>query len=154
MHSHERGTQQRYGSEVCLLEKYRARHDGHHLLLTVCRRGLRDWRRWRLELGSCQVGCCQGEGQSSQLWKASQRGLGDWKKRRGTDVSFSNVTVALWGLSAASDAGVTERDVIFPLLHVNDRLRVCRMKKYQKLKKSRTSFSLVCGAMFLTCQRI
>ena len=32
-----------------------------------------------------------------------------------TYVSFSNVTVADFGASAASDDGVTERDVIFPL---------------------------------------
>ena len=34
-------------------------------------------------------------------------------------VSFSKVTVALCGLFSASDAGVTERDVIFPLLAVS-----------------------------------
>ena len=36
-----------------------------------------------------------------------------------TYVSFSNVTVALCGLSAASDVGVTEREVILPLLLVS-----------------------------------
>jgi hypothetical protein len=35
-------------------------------------------------------------------------------------VSFSKVTVALFGLSAASDAGVTEREVIFPLPKVRN----------------------------------
>lgn len=34
-------------------------------------------------------------------------------------VSFSKVTVALCGLFSASEAGVTERDVIFPLLAVS-----------------------------------
>ena len=34
-------------------------------------------------------------------------------------VSFSKVTVALCGLFSASDAGVIERDVIFPLLTVS-----------------------------------
>ena len=33
-----------------------------------------------------------------------------------TDDSFSNVTVAVFGLSAASEDGVTEMFVIFPLL--------------------------------------
>ena len=36
---------------------------------------------------------------------------------RVTHVSFSKVTVALCGLSDASEAGVTEREVILPLLH-------------------------------------
>ena len=35
-----------------------------------------------------------------------------------THVSFSKVTVALCGLSDASEAGVTEREVILPLLDV------------------------------------
>ena len=52
-----------------------------------------------------------------------------------THVSFSNVTDADFDASAASDVGVTERVVIFP----------------QKLKKSLTSFSLVCDEMLDTC---
>lgn len=65
-------------------------------------------------------------------------------------VSFSNVTVALCGLSAPSDAGVTERDVIFPLCISLDLEIDRKWRAYQKLKKSLTSFSLVCAAMFLT----
>lgn len=38
----------------------------------------------------------------------------------GTNVSFSNVTVALWELSSSLEAGVTESDVIFPLFLVRD----------------------------------
>ena len=34
----------------------------------------------------------------------------------GANVSFSKVTVADFGLSVASEVGVTEREVIFPLL--------------------------------------
>lgn len=36
-----------------------------------------------------------------------------------TNVSFSNVTVALWALFSSLEAGVTEREVIFPLLLVS-----------------------------------
>ena len=36
-------------------------------------------------------------------------------------VSFSKVTAADFGASTASDDGVTERDVIFPLLYVSER---------------------------------
>ena len=61
-------------------------------------------------------------------------------------VSFSNVTVADLGLSGASEAGVTEREVILPL--DTPSARVLRkdlgcVLPYQKLKKSLTSFSLV-----------
>lgn len=70
---------------------------------------------------------------------------------RKTHVSFSKVTVALCGLSAPSDAGVTESDVIFPLHYVSPKVtRNTLRRAYQKLKKSLTSFSLVCAAMFLT----
>ena len=66
-------------------------------------------------------------------------------------VSFSNVTVALCGLFSASDSGVTERDVIFPLLCVSIEEDFDRcFLAYQKLKKSLTSFSLVLWAMFFT----
>lgn len=37
-------------------------------------------------------------------------------RSRSTNVSFSKVTVALWELSGSLEAGVTESEVIFPLL--------------------------------------
>jgi len=67
-------------------------------------------------------------------------------------VSFSNVTVADWADFSSPDSGVTEREWILPL-------EVCQRRcwggssaahAYQKLKKSRTSFSLVCPLMPLT----
>lgn len=66
-------------------------------------------------------------------------------------VSFSKVTVALCGLSEASEAGVTEREVILPLLDVSIGHDQGEVRAYQKLKKSLTSFSLVPWWMFLTC---
>lgn len=52
--------------------------------------------------------------------KVSQRGKSSASSQKYSYVSFSKVTVALCGLFSASDAGVTERDVIFPLLIVSN----------------------------------
>ncbi len=64
-----------------------------------------------------------------------------------TYVSFSKVTVALCGLDAASETGVTDSEVIFPLDEGLDLEKLSGgqkgMEMYQKLKKSRTSFSVV-----------
>ena len=59
--------------------------------------------------------------------------------------------MALCGLFSASEAGVTESDVIFPLSVVSIS-GICDwgFLAYQKLKKSLTSFSLVLCAMFFT----
>jgi hypothetical protein len=60
-------------------------------------------------------------------------------------VSFSNVTAADFGASAASDEGVTDREVILPLMDVSIAVWHNHQNNsaYQKLKKSLTSFSLV-----------
>jgi hypothetical protein len=60
-------------------------------------------------------------------------------------VSFSKVTDADFAASAASDEGVTEREVILPLIDCQS-LNGHKEEQngtYQKLKKSLTSFSLV-----------
>lgn len=61
-------------------------------------------------------------------------------------VSFSKLTDADFGASAASDDGVTEREFIFPLWYMSE-LHLLSLRTtdnaYQKLKKSLTSFSLV-----------
>jgi hypothetical protein len=60
-------------------------------------------------------------------------------------VSFSKVTAADFAASAASDEGVTEREVILPLMDVSIAVWHNHQNNtaYQKLKKSLTSFSLV-----------
>ena len=73
--------------------------------------------------------------------QSSESNDGVW---RHSYVSFSKVTVALCGLFSASDAGVTESDVIFPLLVVSIQEESTKdFSIYQKLKKSLTSLSLV-----------
>lgn len=65
-------------------------------------------------------------------------------------VSFSKVTVADCDEVASPDSGVTERELILPLSVVSMEEALYRQETYQKLKKSRTSFSLVCELMPLT----
>lgn len=52
----------------------------------------------------------------TQLGSGRKTGKNSNSQKWGTHVSFSKVTVALCGLSDASEAGVTEREVILPLL--------------------------------------
>ena len=65
--------------------------------------------------------------------------------------SFSKVTVADCLASASPETGVMERETILPLSHVSMcQVDVCGRQgciPYQKLKKSRTSFSEVVEGM-------
>ncbi len=65
----------------------------------------------RPKLGVIKEKCGFGSAITGVRWSA------DSLSNEATYVSFSNVTVADFGASAASDNGVTERDVIFPLRH-------------------------------------
>ena len=58
---------------------------------------------------------CAGRGDVKKKKKKTPGYTWEDGRLENTYVSFSKVTVALWGLSWASDAGVTEREVILPL---------------------------------------
>jgi len=102
-----------------------------------------------VDLGGAELGAIEKEGGfGSAGEEVSWNNFDGVGRRLGsqgwTYVSFSKVTVADLGLSGESEVGVTEREVIFPLKTCEPLRRdLLDGARYQKLKKSRTSFSLV-----------
>ena len=67
------------------------------------------------DLGGAELGVVKEEGCLCSAVKAVSSSLSNKVGHMGAYVSFSKVTVALCGLSGASEVGVTEREVILPL---------------------------------------